>query len=36
MLSFRRGNWAESGERNFLASNLFGVRLSQDFIRAKS
>jgi hypothetical protein len=24
------------GERNFLASNLFGVRLSQDFIRAKS
>ena len=27
---------SESGERNFLASNLFGVRLSLDFIRAKS
>ena len=23
-------------ERNFLASNLFGVRLNQHFIRAKS
>ena len=24
------------GERNFLGLNLFGVRLSQGFIRAKS